>query len=107
MSKKNKVEVAEVVAEKALRNAFGTLLTEETAKIDAALSSTPKKMKQLIAESKAEGRSHYDHLNRLVKLGLIEKTEDGYKLLTTTVTKKKRVRPSRGKKTQSTPQASA
>lgn len=107
-SKKNKTaEVAEVLVEKALRNAFGTLLTEETSKIDAALTNEPKKMKQLIADSGAEGRSHYDHLNRLVRLGLIEKTPEGYKLLTTTETKKKRIRPSRSKKTQSTPQASA
>jgi len=49
------------------------------ARIRAALTRQPKKMKQLMAEAGVD-QTHYNFLNGLVQAGEVVKTPDGYRL---------------------------
>lgn len=58
---------------------FGNRLGTEAAKINAALTGTPKSMAQLLAET-GVAKQQYGHLGGLVKRGLVVKDKDGYAL---------------------------
>lgn len=58
---------------------FGSRLGSNHAKANAVLTSTPKKMKQIMAEAGLDDTC-YNHLNALAKRGLVIKTEAGYAL---------------------------
>lgn len=66
--------------EKAATDKFGNRVGSRLAKINAVLSRKAKTMGELVAEAEVD-RTAYNHLNKLVKAGKVEKTEDGkYKL---------------------------
>jgi hypothetical protein len=58
---------------------FGSRQGSKHAKANAVLSTVPKKMKQIMAEAGLDD-TYYDHLNALVKRGLVVKSEAGYAL---------------------------
>jgi Endonuclease NucS len=59
---------------------FGSRLGSKHAKANAVLATTPKKMKQIMAEAGLDDTC-YTHLNALVKRGGVVRTEAGYALL--------------------------
>jgi hypothetical protein len=58
---------------------FGGRQGSKHAKANAVLTTVPKKMKQIMAEAGLDDTC-YDHLNALVKRGLVVKGEAGYAL---------------------------
>ena len=79
MKKQVKKAVAAGKEKKGL-DKFGSREGSNAAKINAALSKKPKKMKQLTSEAKVSG-THYDHLKHLIEDGFIKKSEKGFALV--------------------------
>jgi hypothetical protein len=61
------------------QDGFGSRLGSKHAKANAVLTITPKKMKQIMAEAGLDATC-YNHLNALVKRGIVVRTEAGYAL---------------------------
>ncbi len=59
---------------------FGSRLGSNKAKINAVLSKTPKTMTMLMKEAGVPS-AYYQHLNRLIEKGFVEKTGKGFKVL--------------------------
>jgi hypothetical protein len=62
-----------------VKDKFGSHQGSRYSKANAVLTTAPKKMKQIVAEAGLDDTC-YNHLNALVKRGLIVKSEAGYAL---------------------------
>lgn len=61
---------------------YGSRLGSNRAKINEKLTSKPKTMTQLVKEANLDpAQTHYNHLDKLVEKGLVEKTGEGYRTL--------------------------
>jgi hypothetical protein len=60
-------------------DAFGSGATTKAAKINACLTTLPKKMKELMNEAGLT-ETLYNHLNKLVAMGKVVRTDEGYSL---------------------------
>jgi len=58
---------------------FGSRLGTKAAAVNAALGATPKTMKELMQAVDSED-TFYNHINKLIAAGHVERTDKGYKL---------------------------
>lgn len=78
-AKKVAKKTAKRIAEKVDLDKYGSKKGSTNAKVNAVLSRKPKKMSQLVKESKISGTC-YSHLSNLIKDRVVKKSDKGYAL---------------------------
>ena len=78
-AKKAATKQTKRIAEKVDLDKFGSHKGSAYAKINAVISKKPKKMSQLVKESKISGTC-YSHLKKLIDSGDVKKSDKGYAL---------------------------